>query len=102
MFHPCTVTKKCQNYDPNIKDCFMCEQRVRPAKELRGLLPEGLYEPDVQLAIKVVSEFLNNPLINNEGRGQRIDSGEITNEMSRFKKANEILDTFTKIQHIIK
>lgn len=61
MYHPCLVTKKCQNYDPNRRECFLCEQRVRPARNLKGLVPEGVKVADVQLAIRTIERFMKQP-----------------------------------------
>lgn len=54
--HSCLITKKCQNYDRHNSECVMCESRVRPARDLGGLLPEGAYLFDAQATVKKISD----------------------------------------------
>ena len=58
-FHLCIATKKCQSYNRHERACFLCEQRVYPATNLGGCLPEGEFVSDQQNAIKVIEEGFN-------------------------------------------
>ena len=71
-FHPCTFTQKCQNYDAGCRECFLCEQRVRAIvgeegktekRYLGGWPAERKYVPDLQLSLKIISEYLNTSFV---------------------------------------
>ena len=94
MFHACTLTLKCQNYDPSRVQCFKCEQRVAPASNLQGYVAEGVYTPDLQYAQKVITEYLGRPMVNLDGDAQKIDPLEITDNYENFTKATEALKAY--------
>lgn len=69
MYHPCMVSRKCQNYDNNNIVCINCESRVYPQnkKFLGGTKHSGLNEmEDIQKALHIINKitgvtFRNNP-----------------------------------------
>ncbi len=93
-FHACTISKKCQNYDPNQLDCSLCETAVDPPIDLGGHLPEGEFYPDIQDAIKTVQEALNKPLAHPDQEAQKINGPEITNQYNKTRKSIEMLKRF--------
>lgn len=100
MYHPCTLTLKCQNYDPNRSMCYKCEQRVRPQNNLRGFLAEGIYEPDLQLAQKIITEFLNRPMISYDGEGQKLTSRyEISKGQEDYARSIKLMEDYA-VKHI--
>lgn len=101
-FHRCTVSNKCQNYDPHRLDCSLCELRVvremnQPLEDvpLGGILPEGEYVPDLQDAVKVLSEQTGVPLAHPDNPTQKVEAlGDITDKLAKQRKAADILARF--------
>ena len=88
FYSQCTVTNKCQNYNRHNLVCSTCEERVRPAAMLGGLLAEGEYEQDVQLAMKIVRDAVNAPMVQADSDGQRLNV-----DMVDQRKTQEASDT---------
>lgn len=97
MYHPCLVTKKCQHYDPNRRQCFLCEQRVRPNRNLKGVLPEGVYTEDVQLAVRVIQDFMKRPMVDPDGKGLQ---GVPLASLEKFKRATDIMSRYTNVAEL--
>lgn len=93
-FHQCTVTGKCQSYNPNNHACRLCESRnriiivednnTRIQTYLNGCLAEGEYMPDLQESQKVITEYLKQPVFAE------------ANETVDMSKRLEAVDTYEK------
>ncbi len=95
-FHACTVTKKCQNYDPHQLDCSICETRVPETRDqIGGMLAEGEYYPDIQDAIHTIETRLHKPMAHPDYEGQEINGADITAKYEKERRAAEVLRMFT-------
>lgn len=101
-FHRCIISNKCQNYDQHQHDCQVCESRVVSAMNqpmvdvpLGGILPEGKYVPDLQDAIKTISEAINRPLAHPDAEEQSLGNhADIVDKLEKQRKAADILARF--------
>lgn len=93
-FSECTISHKCQNYDQHCLECAICESRVDPPESIGGYIPEGEYLPDMQDAVKKVTEQMLKPFAHPDSDGQRMNGFEITDKYNDFRQATEVLNKF--------
>lgn len=96
-FHPCTVTKKCNNFDQHQPDCQMCESLVRPPVHVGGYTPEGEFVPDLQDAMAILSRARRTPVAHPDMEAQPVDSIQITNTYERERKAADLLAAYSSL-----
>lgn len=99
MYSRCLVTSKCQNYDRHRLQCGVCEQRVRPATMLGGVLPEGEFEGDAQLALKVIQKAVNAPFAHPDQQPGRVESVDMVDQR-RMEASSEILRRWSEAQGV--
>lgn len=92
-FSQCLLTSKCQNYDKHQRICALCETRVRPAVNLGGVLAEGEYQEDAQLAIKTIRDALNAPFADPNFDGGSSASVTMT-DLQKMQDATRVLDAW--------
>ena len=92
-FHACRLTQKCQNYNPHMLDCSLCETKVNPNPLLGGFLAEGEFSPDLQDSIKTVEEELGVSFAHPDGKRQKIGP-DITLKWEKMRKATDQLAEF--------
>lgn len=101
MFHPCLLTKKCQNYDPNRRQCFLCEQRVKmdgkPVKNLKGIVPEGANRSDPQHALRVIEDFLKQPFASPDRVANAVPVQGVEQQARDYRNAVEIMSRYTNV-----
>lgn len=95
-YSQCLVTNKCQNYDKHCRLCALCETRVRPASNLGGCLPEGEFEPDVQVALKVIQNAVNAPFAHPDAEPGSC-GGVTMEDYQKLEEAKEVLSGYSKI-----
>lgn len=103
MFHACTVSKKCQNYDKHRLICTVCESRTNAHEvdpnsvPLGGHLPEGEYYPDLQAAMMELEKLIHKPLAHPDAKPQSIQGAAITRDYEREHKVTEMIRHFSSV-----
>lgn len=95
-FHPCFISKKCQNFDKHNFECMQCESRVRPIIQAGGYLPEGEFMPDLQDAMVVLEKTLKRAMVDPDADGQIMNSIDVTRDWERVTRASDKLKAFMR------
>lgn len=94
VFHPCLITRKCQNYNQHQHECVLCERRVFPQENLGGLIADGAFVPDIQDAVRVIQDSTHRKMFDPDADpSYSNDEGIDIVQQSRLKEATQLLSS---------
>jgi len=103
MFHRCTVTNKCQNYDRHNLQCNLCEEKsnmheVDPdGVPLGGHLAEGEFYPDLQDAFGYLERMIGSPFAHPDAEPQKFNKADIARKHDKETRVVEMIRLFSSL-----